>query len=760
MDNFIFTFFNSISGYISFNQILFITVGLFLFAMFVVIFTTANSYEAKLIRSIDMFNNYFNNNPQLTEDNLLQFNAMMKQSKVPHLLCKQWQQFVLYREQKASTYLSYEICVNSPLKNSSYKRDIKVLNWVAYFIAIFSFLINVFCAYELDIVSVFQYVFLGPAIVLLLNWLLTIILNVKYNAIVNDINQNFQYFQSNMDKATQTIPEYVDYEVLFDKNEIKRGIPILYAYLQKRAADEKRELERARLKNVEHEKFNFDESGVESSLVLERAMQEAENYIAERKKYLEDSAQVNNEINQEELNYREITKEYQRQMQVSKESFDNFKDQLNEVSSTIEANYLKKQQQQELDRQRNLERDYDAATERHKKAIEGLQKELSDLEKMIADSRAGLEKAMMSEFGSYSSKVYNAAHKLASYREQAKIDDLKKEIKVLEEKIVYLKKHPNDDDDDNGNTVDNQFEAYNAEEQDDIDTKAEESKELLEVNSDQKDKDLFEVNTKQEDKDLLEVNAEQNNANTNEGETTTWEFDDDDEQEESTAKNAVDEGWTFNYDDEQSEQTVSEVNTQGEPADTDEKTETAEETENKPKRSAGRPRKVLSPEEINKPKRPRGRPKKEQDPDEVNKPKRPRGRPKKQEAESVKTIIITEQPVTSTKTHGRPKKAANAAVETETTTQQTEPKKTRGRPRKVIIIEEAAEPKPKGKRGRPKKVTVIPVSDGENAKNLESVNDIDEYLKAIDDQIAEENLKIEQTQKELEKNTKIRRRKK
>ena len=130
----------------------------------------------------------------------------------------------------------------------------------------------------------------------IINFIVTIFLDIRHNAIVSDLYSNYQYFEVNIDKATQTLPEYVDYEVLFDKNEIKKGIPILYAYLQKRAEEEQRELERARLRNVEHEKFNFDEAGIESSLVLDRAMQEAENYIAERKKYMEDMQQINGEI--------------------------------------------------------------------------------------------------------------------------------------------------------------------------------------------------------------------------------------------------------------------------------------------------------------------------------------------------------------------------------------------------------------------------------------------------------------------------------
>lgn len=70
--------------------------------------------------------------------------------------------------------------------------------------------------------------------------------------------------------------------------------------------------------------------------------------------------------------------------------------------------------------------------------------------------------------------------------------------------------------------------------------------------------------------------------------------------------------------------------------------------ENENKRKRGRPKKVLSQEELNRPKRPRGRPriereepigekrprgrpKKERNEEELNKPKRPRGRPRKNE---------------------------------------------------------------------------------------------------------------------------------
>ena len=436
-------FFSSFANYLNYNRYFIIFSALFLFTIFCVIISTSHSYESRLIKAVDMFNNYFLDNPQINEDNLIAFNNRMKSSRVPKQLRKQWQQYVLYREDKASKYMSFENCVATPLKNSTYTRDVQIMNILAYIFAGVCLLLNIYCSYEDRFADILQHCLLCPVLILMVNYLVTIFFNIKHNAIISDLYSNYQYFEVNIDKATETLPDYVDYEVLFDKNEIKRGIPILYAYLQKRAEEEKKELERARLRNVEHEKFNFDEAGVERSLVLERAMTEAENYIAERKKLMQDMEQVNNEIYQEENAFRETTKEYQRQMQVSKETFENFKQQLEEVTSSIEANYLKKQQQQELDRQRNLERDYDTATDRHKKVLETYQAEIADLENQIKKARNVLEKSMMSEFDTYSGKVYDEALRVVEERESDKYTKVQDNIKNLEEKLKHKEQEVN-----------------------------------------------------------------------------------------------------------------------------------------------------------------------------------------------------------------------------------------------------------------------------------------------------------------------------
>ncbi len=830
-------FFSSLKNYLNYNIIFIIFCSLFLLTVVIVIIATSRAYEARLIKTVDMFNNYFIDNPQITEENLVSFNNKMKSRKVPKQLRKQWQQYVLYREEKASHYMSFDICVSAPIKNSSYKRAISVMNILTYIYVFAAILLNLYYSYEfsqdLDLILVLQRVLLCPILILVLNYIITIFLDLRHNAIVSDLYQNYQYFEVNIDKATQTLPEYVDYEVLFDRNEIRKGIPILYAYLQKRAEEEKRELERARLKNVEHEKFNFDEAGVESSLVLERAMQEAENYIAERKKYMQDIEQINADITQEEMNFRETTKEYQRQMQVSKESFDNFKAQLEEVSSTIEANYLKKQQQQELDRQRNLERDYDTATDRHKKLLESYQAELTSVENEIKNARKTLEKGMMSEFDTYSNKVYDAAKKAVEEREKENHAKLKQEIKNLEEKIVSKDKELDniynqnqaltEKLDQQGLTQSAQTYQYQQpiytpqdiqEEQPTENQEEQSTTEQPQYNYDQSEINNYQSDEQSADQILSEdsqigqvddmMNENQDvqpieNQNLDNADTiiTDNELSAGDQSKLASGINQ--------YFVESSEQDVQEPVLQEDQNDNiagennvvrSEDIFTIQDNESKPVKKAGRPRKEKTEE---KPKKAVGRPRKEKT-EETPKQIKKRGRPKKIESvndqvgepnmseESTYTINEPAENLQEKKQarRGRPKKVI--AQDGNPTEVSSESKK-RGRPKKESAKEVSEPTIVEKKRGRPKKEknneanSANKVGSSNKNKDIEStesiqstsvepkkrgrpkkvqiseeqapINDIDAYLKEIDDQIAKESAKLEKTKKELEKNSNI-----
>lgn len=792
-------FFSSLKNYLNYNIIFIIFVSLFLVTVLFVIISTSRAYEARLIKAIDMFNNYFIDNPQITDENLVAFNNKMKSKKVPKQLRKQWQQFVLYREDKASHYMSFDVCVSTPIKNSTYKRDITVMNILTYIYVFACILLNLYFSYEysqdLDLILVLQRVLLCPIIILVLNYIITIFLDLRHNAIVSDLYQNYQYFEVNIDKATQTLPEYVDYEVLFDRNEIKKGIPILYAYLQKRAEEEKKELERARLKNVEHEKFNFDEAGVESSLVLERAMQEAENYIAERKKYMQDMEQINSDITQEEMNFRETTKEYQRQMQVSKESFDNFKSQLEEVSSTIEANYLKKQMQQELDRQRNLERDYDTKTDSHKKLLESYQAELTSVENSIKEARKTLEKGMMSEFDTYSNKVYDAALKAVEEREKENKDKLKQEIKTLEETIVSKDKELDNIYNQNqslSEKLDQQnSQLQNVQYQQTNVVQPEQSSVQQEVEPAPQDSYQSDIQFNYLQPENENQNFEQEDSEQNQNENTIEE-----NQAESDSINLP-----------ESEGQIESVDNSGETTDTDENVDnqgeenivrsenvfTIQDNESNNRKKAGRPRKIVVESDEPKIEKKRGRPRKEKVESDEPKVEKKRGRPRKVQNNSIEKDVKNDEQITDVSTQKNTTRRGRPKTKNEENKLVSESGKRRGRPKKeaVDIQENTTVEKKRGrprkddsnvssekttkKVGRPKKVVQEEATNSKASeqKSQESkrrgrprkietssdeqpeINDIDAYLKEIDDQIAKESAKIEETKKELEKNSRI-----
>lgn len=879
-------FFSSFANYLNYNRYFIIFCALFLFTVLCVIISTSNSYEARLIKAIDMFNNYFLDNPQITEDNLIAFNNKMKSSRVPKQLRKQWQQYVLYREEKASKYMSFDSCVTIPVKNSTYTRDVHTMNILAYIFAGLCLLLNLYCSYEENLVDVLQHSLLCPILILVLNYLITIFFNIRHNAIISDLYSNYQYFEVNIDKATETLPDYVDYEVLFDKNEIKRGIPILYAYLQKRAEEEKKELERARLRNVEHEKFNFDEAGVERSLVLERAMTEAENYIAERKKLMQDMEQINNEVYQEENSFREITKEYQRQMQVSKETFDNFKQQMDDVTSSIEANYLKKQQQQELDRQRNLERDYDTATDRHKKVLETYQAEITDVENQIKKARNALEKSMMSEFDTYSGKVYDEALRVVEEREADKYNKVQDNIKSLEEKLQNKETEvnglytENEQLKDQLSNLDAEYQQRLTENEQIISRVSDEVNRAKHGKKQSSQPEEPPAETVQPEYEQTEY-ADQYNPNngqyydanyannqydqqyaqedgySNQDYQSAGQFDGTQQTEQSNQQAAEQGTYSFNYLDEQDNQQTQPVEdipqeqtqpeqtytfnyldedenqantvekqdltnqtttetTQEQPTDLGETVEstipaeqpaqenveisTVQTEESKPKGKPGRPRKIVTePVEKKKPGRPRkivaepevkqpgkpGRPRKAQPKQTTTadeQPKRKAGRPRKVETSQVATSE-TKKPVGRPKKQpeqtnvkpaneqkrkaGRPRKVQAEQTETQPTEQ---PKRKAGRPKKQVneSTTEGVESKPKAKPGRPKKVVEEkpeqpkkPVGRPKKPTQVDNaqIQDIDAFLKEIDDEIAKENAKLEASKKELEKNTKFKKKK-
>lgn len=753
------TFFETIGSLLTFDILFFIVLGLMVVLVTIVLIRCSAAYESKLIRSLDKLTTYLQNNPQIDESNLVEFNKKMK--KVPHVLRKQWQQFMLYRNEKASYYMSFKHVVENPMRTSTYKQQVSSMNIVSYIFAFLSFLLACSRIYSNTVAEVLVNAFLLPFFILFINWLFTLFLNARYNAVTSDLFQNYQYFEISIDKAASSLPDYVDYEVLFTKKEIKQGIPILFEYLEKRSILEQQEMERARQRQIEHDKYKFDRSGIESALVLERSVHETEIFLANRSRLMQEIEQINAEINNIEGNFKEKNKDYQRKMQASKENIERLKAQLEQSASNIEANYIKKQQADELNRQLQLEKDFDTIVLTRKKDVNALQVEIEKREKEIDKAREALEITMESEFESYTRKVYDKVENVLkeqqpelSQVDNKKVEDLEAELKEKNRQIEIL----TNSTDSAQKIVDLSHQKILLENM--IIEKNKQLKELkgevpeVEVNEKitverpvqtekpvQKEKNKeFDFGNKQNDFDFgspitekkfeekIEEKVEERKPILkerffrNEFEKPITDKDDDDKGDQGNiitpeVEEEIETPKIFKKSIEEKIEKPAVVS----PALVTPVVATPSvvvvET---PKKKPGRPRKIVTePILPSEPKR-RGRPRKEVSESEVQ-PKRKPGRPRK---------VVEEVVTTEPKRRGRPRKEETTESPVE------QPKKSRGRPRKVESVQVE---QPKKSRGRPRKE----VEDT-------SIDDIDIKLKELHERLQESTNNLQKVKEQLD----------
>ncbi|MDD4351105.1 MAG: hypothetical protein PHP83_02865, partial [Clostridia bacterium] len=550
-------------------------------------------------------------------------------------------------------------------------------------------------------------------------------------------------------------------EVLFTKKEIKQGIPILFEYFEKRSILEQQEMERARQRQIEHDKYKFDRSGIESALVLERSVHETEIFLANRSRLMQEIEQINAEINNIEGNFKEKNKDYQRKMQASKENIERLKAQLEQSASNIEANYIKKQQADELNRQLQLEKDFDTIVLTRKKDVNALQVEIEKREKEIDKAREALEITMESEFESYTRKVYDKVENVLkeqqpelSQVDNKKVEDLEAELKEKNRQIEIL----TNSTDSAQKIVDLSHQKILLENM--IIEKNKQLKELkgevpeVEVNEKitverpvQTEKPVqneknneFDFGNKQNDFDFgspitekkfeekIEEKVEERKPILkerffrNEFEKPITDKDDDDKGDQGNiitpeVEEEIETPKIFKKSIEEKIEKPAVVS----PALVTPVVATPSvvvvET---PKKRPGRPRKIVTePILPSEPKR-RGRPRKEVSESEVQ-PKRKPGRPRK---------VVEEVVTTEPKRRGRPRKEETTESPVE------QPKKSRGRPRKVESVQVE---QPKKSRGRPRKE----VEDT-------SIDDIDIKLKELHERLQESTNNLQKVKEQLD----------
>lgn len=720
------------------EDVLFV-IALAVEALIVIFFLikSAYSYEACLNRSLDKINFWLFERKMITEENIREFNDMLK-AKGPKRLCYYWQQYILFREGTPSSYMSTDNLVEKPLKTSSYNSNIKNLNLIstvwAIIMAIFFIVLEASgSAITADTIAGTIFV---VALIYLLNLIFTIYLRARKNALLNSLYQSVSLFGRFMDNACVDLPSYIDYQILFTPQEIEKGQPVLREFLDYKARREKEEFNKAKENNVEYEKYDFSSVGVNGSVVLDRAMKESEIYLKKKEKMLVKIAQLESELDTRKKNFDNIQKDYQNKLQASKENVDRLLQQQEETTNRIESNYLRKQQTQEIAKQEQLEQEFEQQRARYLLEKNECEEEIKRLELDLEDSKKNVEQIMLGEYQTFFNNFCSSAEKVVTTVFSEKLNNLKSTSEQQQQQIAELeiklkntpqgtydatteeKTAPNGKYDENGNFVyDNgtyyDKDGYFHDTDGNIydasgnfirkEEKEEEEKKVVDLDS----LDAFDyVNDVSERDDVFNVaenvieNIDENAEVKNSGKKLNYqnpaeEVKQEEKQEAPLTAPTSDNNTVFP--DENVKEAKFEIvkldDEENVSANEQESTLTPVVVKEKPKVKRGRPRKIVKETET-KPKGKPGRPRKNPTEQVTTAEKKKPGRPKK-----------TTEEVAEKKKPGRPKKA-----ESSTADKNQEPTKKRGRPRK--IVSETAEEKPKGKRGRPRK----------NIESLEEIN--------------------------------------
>lgn len=430
------------------GYLLLISAGLLLLNFIVALVRTNFTYEMKLLRTVTKLNRYFTREPYVNDENLIRFNKKMK--KVPRTLRYTWQEFMLNRDKAPSEYMNTTTCIDQPSKASSYANTTSGVATFTIIIAMLSFLFSV-VYYEnfvdetiLSLATYFFDFFLVPVLVAVLGFLFVIFMRARYTSVNSDLYYSFHEFERNINKACTTLPQFIDYEVLFTKKEIREGIPVLQEYLEKRALQEKIEQEEAQLSSLEYEQFDFEELGVENSLLLERALLESEKYFKVKTDLYTKQKSKETEMDTYQKGFDEVTKDYERKAQVLRETLQQLTEQINNTTIKIEANYMKKRYNEEQQRLQQLEKEYELSTNRFQKQQAELQQEIDSYKEEIARRKENMEEAMKAEGRTYAKKVYSiitadVQEQSRPYLEQMEItkSELEQSVNNLKHELQY-----------------------------------------------------------------------------------------------------------------------------------------------------------------------------------------------------------------------------------------------------------------------------------------------------------------------------------
>jgi len=417
---------------------------LFIFALgvevvFVVFFLikSSMSYEASLNRSLDKLNYWLFEKKVVNEENIRELNMLFK-TKAPKRLCYYWQQYILFREDVPSSYLSSENLVEKPLKTSSYNSSIKNLS---LFTTIWAFVVGVFMllasASGTLLGSGIAQALIAPIFIAIIGLIFIVIMRSRKNSMLNALYQNVSLFGRFMDNACVDLPSYIDYQILFTPAEIEKGQPVLREFLDFKARKEKEEFNKAKIEEV-YETYDFSSTGVDGSIVLDRAMKESELYLKKKEKILVQVSQLEAELDSRRKNFDNTQKDYQTKIQASKENVARLRQMQEETTNRIESNFYRKQQTQEIAKQEQYEQEFEQLRAKYLIEKNDCEEEINKLNKELEDKKNEVQNVMIGEYQTFFDKFCHSAEKVVGEVFAEKFDQLKQENELNKQYITEL----------------------------------------------------------------------------------------------------------------------------------------------------------------------------------------------------------------------------------------------------------------------------------------------------------------------------------
>ena len=440
--NAIVNFFRNVGSRLGVDLIAIIAFSVTALILAIALIVSYFSIEAVTNRKVKQINRYLLNNPFVTDENIVEFNRIMK-TRIPRSMRYQWQKFMVNRKDKPSTYLSEDNCITKPFRNSMFVQMLKQVKYIVAVVSIFAFafILGAIPTATTSLVEILLRAGIVPMCMAIVTFVFLSLMSAKRNALLNEVTYNFDEMQHSLDRAVTTFPPFVDYEILFTRKEIVAGIPVLQEYLQQRAEYEQEELERARLSQVEHEKYDFSKLGIKGNLIMDRAMKECEFYLGNRKILLADIDSIQNQKDLITSSYEDKNRGNQRKLRDIKETIERLKEKLNTTTNKIVGNDIIRQQADEVKKQQLVEKEMEEDSNHYNQDIQKLDDQIARKRKEIEDNRKLVESTLINDFKDYSDKIYEELKKIADSHVLEEIQKLRDEKDKLEHELEDREKY-------------------------------------------------------------------------------------------------------------------------------------------------------------------------------------------------------------------------------------------------------------------------------------------------------------------------------